>query len=66
MNEQKNERIQLFLERLSYKRGKLYATMSKIITGNSGFYGCLIEPPGVSAWRKETAQTHVFVFPPCC
>ena len=25
------------------------------------FYGCLSEPQGVSAWWKETAQTHVFV-----
>lgn len=24
-----------------------------------GFYGCLSEPRGVSAWRKETAQTRV-------
>ena len=32
--------IQLFRERLSYKRGKAYATMSKVIMGNGGFYGC--------------------------
>ena len=41
--------IQLFRERLSYKRGKAYATMSKVIMGNGGFYGCLSEPQGVSA-----------------
>ena len=35
--------------------------MSKSIMGNGGFYGCLIEPQGVSAWWKETAQTRVFV-----
>ena len=29
--------IQLFRERLSYKRGKAYATMSKVIMGNGGF-----------------------------
>ena len=33
--------IQLFRERLSSKRGKAYATMSKVIMGNGGFYGCL-------------------------
>ena len=47
--------IQLFRERLSYKRGRVYATMSKVIMGNGGFKGCLIEPQGVSAWWKETA-----------
>ena len=35
--------------------------MSKVIMGNGGFYGCLFEPHGVSAWLKETAQTHVFL-----
>ena len=35
--------------------------MSQAIMGNGGFYGCLSEPEGVSAWWKETAQTHVFV-----
>ena len=38
--------------------------MSKVIMGNGGFYGCLIEPQGVSAWWKETAQTRVFVLSP--
>ena len=47
---------------LSYKRGKAYSTMSKVIMGNGGFYGCLNEPHGVSSWGKETTQTHVFVF----
>ena len=43
--------IQLFRERLSYKRRKAYATMSKVILGNGGFYGCLSEPQGVFiAW----------------
>ena len=42
------------------KRGKADATMSKVITGNDCFYGCLIEPKGVSAWWKETPKTHVF------
>ena len=41
--------IQLFRERLSYKRGKAYATMPKVITGNGGFYTCLCEPQGASA-----------------
>ena len=35
--------------------------MSKVIMGDGGFYSCLSEPQGVSAWWKETAQTHVFV-----
>ena len=51
--------IQLFRERLFYKRGKAYATMSKVIMGNGGFYGCLSEPQCVSAWWKETAQTRI-------
>ena len=44
-----------------FKRGKAYATMSKVIMGNGGFYGCLVETQGVSAWLKETAQTRVFL-----
>ena len=31
-------------------------TISKVIMGNGGFYGCLSEPQGVSAWWKEIAQ----------
>ena len=54
--------IQLFRERLSYKRGKAYAIMSKVIMGNGGFYGCLSKPQGVSAWWKETAQTRLRFF----
>ena len=33
--------IQLFWERLSYKRAKAYATMSKVIMGNGGFFRLL-------------------------
>ena len=36
-------------------------TMLNVIMGNGGFYSCLSEHRGVSAWWKETAQTHVFV-----
>ena len=43
----------------SYKQGKAYATMSNIIMGNSGLYGCMSEPQGVSAWWKETEQTRI-------
>ena len=50
--------IQLFRERLSYKHGNAYATISKVIMGNGGFYGCLSKPQDVSVWWKETAQTH--------
>ena len=35
---------------------KAYAIMSKVIMGNGGFYGCLIEAQDVSAWWNETAQ----------
>ena len=42
---------------LKYKRGKAYATMSKVIMGNGGFYGCLSKP-----WWKETAQTFIRFF----
>ena len=54
--------IQLFRERLSYKRRKAYATMSKVIMGNDGFYGCFSEPQGVLACWKETAQTRIRFF----
>ena len=30
--------------------------------GNGGFYSCLIEPQGASAWWKETAQTSLLLF----
>ena len=53
--------LQLFRERLSYKRRKAYAIMSNVIMENGSFYGCLIEPQGVSAWWRKTAQTRVFV-----
>ena len=33
----------------------------KVIMGNGGFYGCLSEPQGVSAWWKETAQTRIIL-----
>ena len=35
--------------RESTNGGKAYTTMSKVIMGNGGFYGCLSEPQGVSA-----------------
>ena len=56
--------IQLFRERLSYKQGKAYATMSKVIMGNGGFYGYFREPQGVSVLWNETVQTrfHFFSF----
>ena len=48
-----------FRERLSYKRGKAYATMSKVIMGNGG---CLVSIKSVTAWWNETAQTHIRSF----
>ena len=53
--------MQLFRERFSYNRGKAFATMSKVIIGDGGFYCCLSETQGVSAWWKETVQTGVFM-----
>ena len=38
--------------------------MSKVIMSNGGFYGCLSEPQGVSAWWKEIVQARVFVLSP--
>ena len=55
---------QLFRERLFYNRGKAYATISKGIMGNGGFYSWLSEPPGVSVWWKGTAQALVLVRSP--
>ena len=46
---------------MSSKRKKSYATMSKVIMNNGSFCGCLIEPQGVSARWKETAQIGVFL-----
>ena len=37
VNKKGNGLIQLFRERLSYKRGEAYATMSKVIMGNKDF-----------------------------
>ena len=61
MSKNRFRSIQLFRERLSYKLGKAYATMSKVIMGKSGFYGCLIGPQGFTAWWKKTVQTRVFL-----
>ena len=44
--------------------GKAYVTMSKVIMGKGGFYNCLIEHQGVSAWWKEREQARVFVLSP--
>ena len=55
--------IQLFRERLCYKRGTAYATMSKVPVGKIGFCGCLIVE-GVSACWKEKAQARVFILSP--
>ena len=61
------EYIQLFREGLSYIRAKTYATMPKVIMGNGGFYGCLSEPQGASAWWNETTQTRIrSCLVPCC
>ena len=49
--------IQLFRERLSYKRGKAYATIRKLLWVMVVFTVAWV----VWAWRKETAQTRVFV-----
>ena len=38
--------------------------MSKVIMSNGGFNGRLSEPPGVSAWWNDTAQTHLFMLSP--
>ena len=61
MSKHRFRSIQLFRERLSYKLGKAYATMSKVIMGKSGFYGCLIRPKGFTAWWKKTTQTRIFL-----
>ena len=44
------------------RMGKAYVTMSEVIMGNGGFYCCLSEPQGVSAWWRETAQTSIRFF----
>ena len=43
--------------------GKAYATLRKVNMDNGGFYGCLIEPQGVSVCWKEKAQTRAFLLP---
>ena len=53
--------IQLFRERLSYKRREPYATMSKVIMGNGGFYRCLSEPQGFfSVMEGSSTNTYSF------
>ena len=64
VHEQAVNHLQLFRERLSCKRRKAYATMSKVIMGNGSFYSCLIKPWGVSAWWKGTTQKSVFLHSP--
>ena len=59
--------LQLFCERLSYKRGKAYATMLKVIMGNGSF---------TVAWanlkmfqrggRKQHKHMYSFFLVPCC
>ena len=44
------------------QKGKSLCHNVKSYYHNDGFYGCLIEPQGVSAKWKVTAQTQVFVF----
>ena len=56
--------MELFREKLSYNQGKAYTTMPNASMGNGGFYGCLSEPCGVSAWWNETALTRVFMLSP--
>ena len=51
--------IQLFRERLSYRRGKASATMSKVIMGNGGFYGYLSEP---KVFQRDGRKQHKYVF----
>ena len=48
---------------------KVVLQMGKSLSDNvasyyGGFYSCLSEQQGASAWWKETAQTRVFVLPP--
>ena len=50
------------LRKVASQRGKAYTTMSKVIMGDGGFYGCLIVSQGVLAWCKETAQTRFQCF----
>ena len=35
--------------------------MSKVSMGDSSFYGCTVEPQGVSTWLKERAQTREII-----
>ena len=64
--------IKLFRERLSRKRGKAYATMSKVFMSNGDFYGCLSEPQARDlkvfqrGGRKHHKHMQSFSFVPCC
>ena len=56
----------LFLEQIALSRLTTYTAVSRKVVLQTGkslwwFYGCLIEPQGVSAWLKETAQTRPFL-----
>ena len=55
----KKIRIQLFRERLSYKRGKAYAIMSKVIMGNGGFMVALLN---LKVFQRGGRKQHKHVY----
>ena len=59
--------VQLFRERLSYKRGNAYATMSKVIMGNGGFAVAWLKLKVFqSDGRKQHKQAYsCFLLPTC-
>ena len=61
-----SDSIQLFRERLSYKRRKVYATMSKLIMGNGGFYTSLRTSRCFSVVKGNSTNTYSFFLVPCC
>ena len=51
--------IQLFRERLSYKRGNAYATMSKLIMGNGGFTVAWLS---IKVFQRDRRKQHKHVY----
>ena len=52
-------KIQLFRVRLSYERGKAYATMSKVTIGNGGFTVALVN---LEVFQRGGRKQHRHVF----
>ena len=54
-----NVNIQLFRDRLSYKRGNAYVTISKVIMGNDGF---TVDWLKIKVFQRDRRKQHKHVY----